>query len=115
METVAENNGKDNSVPSWTRAFSCLEVVLAVAGGERGKGVKVWQFCASENNSRIEDITQCIACVRVWWFVCAWPREWHYLEVWPCWDRCGLAGVGVSLWAWALIILILAAWEPVFC
>jgi hypothetical protein len=26
--------------------------------------------------------------------------------------RCGLVGVGVSLWAWALIVL--AAWKRVF-
>jgi hypothetical protein len=31
----------------------------------------------------------------IWWFVFAWPREWHYLDVWPCWNRCGLVGVGV--------------------
>jgi hypothetical protein len=24
------------------------------------------------------------------------------LEVWPCWSRCGLLGVGVALWVWAL-------------
>jgi hypothetical protein len=30
-------------------------------------------------------------------------RERHYLEVCPCWSGCGLVGVGVSLWAWALI------------
>ena len=23
------------------------------------------------------------------------------MEVWPCWSKCGLVGVGVSLWAWA--------------
>jgi hypothetical protein len=28
-------------------------------------------------------------------------REWHHLEVWPCWNRCDLVGVGVSLWVWA--------------
>jgi hypothetical protein len=34
-----------------------------------------------------------------------WPREWHYLEVWPCWSD-------VLLWAWAF--LVLATWKPVF-
>jgi hypothetical protein len=29
--------------------------------------------------------------------------------------RCGLVGVGVSLWAWGFKTLILAAWKPVFC
>ena len=24
-------------------------------------------------------------------------REWHHLEVWPCWNRCDLVGMGVSL------------------
>jgi len=32
-----------------------------------------------------------------WWFEYAWLREWHLLEVWPCWSRCGLVGVGVVL------------------
>lgn len=36
-------------------------IVLADARAGRGKGVKVWQFCASEKNSRIEDITKCTA------------------------------------------------------
>ena len=38
----------------------------------------------------------------VWWFVYAWLREWQYLKAWPCWNRCGLVGIGVSLWALAL-------------
>jgi len=29
--------------------------------------------------------------------------------------RCGFVGVGVSLWAWALRTLILAAWKSIFC
>jgi hypothetical protein len=37
----------------------------------------------------------------LWWFVYSWTREWHHLEVWPCWNRCDLVGVGVSLWVWA--------------
>lgn len=24
--------------------------------------------------------------------LCAPPREWHYLEMWPCWSSCGLGG-----------------------
>jgi len=28
------------------------------------------------------------------WFEYAWPREWHNLEVWPCWSRCVTVGVG---------------------
>jgi hypothetical protein len=32
--------------------------------------------------------------------------------VWPCWSRCGLAGGGISLWAFE--ILLLATWERVF-
>jgi hypothetical protein len=36
-------------------------------------------------------------------------REWNmmvcifldHLELWPCWNRCDLIGVGVSLWVWA--------------
>jgi hypothetical protein len=27
-------------------------------------------------------------------FKYAWPREWYYLEVWPCWSRCVTVGVG---------------------
>ena len=27
-------------------------------------------------------------------------QEWHYLKVWPCWNRCDLVGMGVSLWVW---------------
>jgi hypothetical protein len=37
----------------------------------------------------------------MWWFVYSWTTEWHHLEVWPCWNRCDLVGVGVSLWVWA--------------
>jgi hypothetical protein len=37
----------------------------------------------------------------------AWPREWHYLEVWPCWSRCVTVGMGFKT-------LTLAAWKPVF-
>jgi hypothetical protein len=35
-------------------------------------------------------------------FEYAWPRERHYLEVWPCWSGCGLVGMGVALleWVW---------------
>ena len=29
------------------------------------------------------------------WFVYAWPREQHYLEVWPCWSRCVAMGMGL--------------------
>ena len=35
------------------------------------------------------------------WFVYSCTRGWHHLEVWPCWNRCDLVGVGVSLWVWA--------------
>jgi hypothetical protein len=35
-----------------------------------------------------------------WWFEYDGPREWHYLEVWPYWSRCGLAGLGVVLFEW---------------
>jgi hypothetical protein len=35
-------------------------------------------------------------------FVHAWLREWHYQKAWPCWGRCGLVGVGISLWVWTL-------------
>jgi hypothetical protein len=41
------------------------------------------------------------------WFVYAWPRKWHYLEVWPCWSRCVIVDIGFKT-------LILAAWKPVF-
>ena len=35
-------------------------------------------------------------------------REWdvmvcislHHLKLWPCWNRCDLVGMGVSLWVW---------------
>jgi hypothetical protein len=38
----------------------------------------------------------------VWWFEYAWPREWHYLEVWPCWSRADPVEGTISLWKWAL-------------
>ena len=44
----------------------------------------------------------------MWWFVYSWTREWHHLEVWPCWTRCVTLGVGFKT-------LILAAWKSVFC
>jgi hypothetical protein len=31
------------------------------------------------------------------WFEYAWPREYHYLEVWPCWNRCVFVGVGFKI------------------
>jgi hypothetical protein len=37
------------------------------------------------------------------WFEYAWPREWHYLEEWPCWNRCVTVVVGFKT-------LTLAAW-----
>jgi hypothetical protein len=37
-----------------------------------------------------------------WCFESAWPREWHYWEVWPCWSGCGLVGGSMSLWTWTL-------------
>ena len=37
-----------------------------------------------------------------------WPREWHYLEVWPIWSRWLTVGVGFKT-------LIMDAWKPVFC
>jgi hypothetical protein len=36
----------------------------------------------------------------LWWFVYPWTRERHHLKVWPCWNRCDLVGMGVSLWVW---------------
>ena len=36
----------------------------------------------------------------LWWFVYPWTRVWHHLKVWPCWNRCDLVGMGVSLWVW---------------
>ena len=29
----------------------------------------------------------------LWWLEYAWPREWHYLEVWSCWRKCVTVGV----------------------
>jgi hypothetical protein len=40
-------------------------------------------------------------------FEYAWPREWHYLEVWPHWSRCVTMDVGFKT-------LLLAAWKLVF-
>ena len=34
-------------------------------------------------------------------------REWHYLQVWPCWSRCVTEGVGFKS-------LILDTWKQVF-
>ena len=34
--------------------------------------------------------------------------------MWPCWSRCGLVRVDVSL-GMGFKTLILAAWKPVFC
>jgi hypothetical protein len=28
----------------------------------------------------------------LWWFEYAWPREWHYKEMWPCWRKCVTVG-----------------------
>ena len=41
------------------------------------------------------------------WFEYVLPREWHYLEVWPCWSKCVTVGVGSKT-------LFLAAWKSVF-
>ena len=40
------------------------------------------------------------------WFEYAWPREWYYLEVWPCWSRFVTMDVDFKT-------LILAAWKSV--
>jgi len=36
-------------------------------------------------------------CIRnmLRWFQYAWPREWHYWEMWPCWRKCVTFGVGL--------------------
>ena len=57
--------------------------------------------------------TKCIfyyAVAREWNVVVliCWPREWHYLEVWPIWSRWLTVGVGFKT-------LIMDAWKPVFC
>ena len=33
-------------------------IILAAAGGERGKGVEIWHFYAPENSARDGDIVQ---------------------------------------------------------
>ena len=43
----------------------------------------------------------------LWQFEYAWPREWHYWEVWPCWSRCVTVGIGFRTF-------LLAMWEPIF-
>ena len=43
----------------------------------------------------------------LWWFEYAWPREWHYLEVWPCWSRCVTVNMGFKT-------IVLATCKPVF-
>jgi hypothetical protein len=48
-----------------------------------------------------------ILIIGLWWLEYAWPREWHYLEVWPGWRKGVTVGVGFKT-------LILAAWKPVF-
>jgi hypothetical protein len=42
----------------------------------------------------------------MWWYEYAWPKEWHYLEVWPFWRKCVTMGLSFK-------ILVLAAWKPV--
>ena len=42
----------------------------------------------------------------MWWFECAWPREWHYYEVWPYWRKYANIGVGFET-------LLLTAWKTV--
>ena len=29
-------------------------------------------------------VTHLLQIMPLWWFIYAWPREWRYLEVWPC-------------------------------
>jgi hypothetical protein len=55
-----------------------------------------------KNRASVDKILK-IEYMGLWWFVCSWTREWHHLEVWPCWSRCDLFGVGVSLWVWAAL------------
>ena len=40
----------------------------------------------------------------LWWFVHAWPRQWHHYKVWACWTRCVTVGVVFKT-------LILNAWQ----
>jgi hypothetical protein len=42
----------------------------------------------------------------LWWLEDAWPRAWHYLEVWSCWRKCVPVGVGFKT-------LLINTWEPV--
>jgi hypothetical protein len=54
-------------------------------------------FC--DNFSLCQVDTQNQPIYHLWWFVYSW--EWHHLKMWPCWNRCDLVGIGVSLWVWA--------------
>jgi hypothetical protein len=69
-----------------TRAGESATGVLCRAGDETGR-----LDLEEQRNRRRSSVSL------PWWFEYAWPREWHYEGVWPCWRRCGFVGGSVSL------------------
>jgi hypothetical protein len=64
----------------------------------RDTASKIMGRAREESNHHWSLVVSCMLL----WLIYPWPREWHYQKVWPCWSRCGLIGIGVSLWVWAL-------------
>jgi hypothetical protein len=76
---------KFSPLSSWWRAWQHLDRHGAREGAELY--ILIWKQPGRDSLQRL-----------LWWFVYPWTREWHHLKVWPCWNRCDLVGMGVSLW-----------------
>jgi len=96
----------------WLGRSSSRDARLQVEAGN------LWVLCKFEPRPHMIDGTlvsqSCLLrsmctpmCKGGWWFVYAWTREWHCWEVWPCWSRCVIVGVGFKP-------LTQAAWKSVF-
>jgi hypothetical protein len=55
-----------------------------------------WQWRLELSRRTISKQVHIFICP-MWWFVYPWTREWHHLKVWPCWNRCDLVGMGVTV------------------
>ena len=80
---------------SWILLPKCLPIFTASSYSVLG-----WFFLASCMDSfqpsSLPYLSSVCSHTIVWWFVCAWPREWQYLEVWLCWSRCVTVSMGFN-------------------
>jgi hypothetical protein len=63
--------------------------------------IYIWDFSVTykicEDLGTFLDTSETLHDQLLWWFEYASPREWHYLEVWPCWRK-GVTVCVCGLW-----------------